>query len=219
MRCHRNVVVVLAFQTVYTLEQKRRDNDKKITSLFVEMRDMMGALFRHVITSIRIGILTSHSLRGIENDKLIAPDGISIEDRLKSLVDRTADEIKMCSNVCDAYMKKTPLAKVLMSAVWDAKFLGFVQLFATRRQEFEFELMIHTSQGVDKANAKLDLIGDATRTLNEQLGYPNLYPSYGLIGSQDARYENIVPATGKPRAETAFGSCGREGRYKSTERR
>jgi hypothetical protein len=27
------VVVVLAFKTVYTLEQKRRDNDKKIISL------------------------------------------------------------------------------------------------------------------------------------------------------------------------------------------
>jgi hypothetical protein len=38
------VVVVLAFKTVYTLEQKRRDNDKKIISLYVGMKDMMGAL-------------------------------------------------------------------------------------------------------------------------------------------------------------------------------
>jgi len=47
-----NAVVVLAFQTVYTLDQKRRDNDKKITSLFIGMRDMMGALFMYVITTI-----------------------------------------------------------------------------------------------------------------------------------------------------------------------
>ncbi|KAH9953093.1 hypothetical protein BC827DRAFT_1273837 [Russula dissimulans] len=147
-------VIVLAFQTVYTLEQKRRDNDKKITSLFVGMRDMMGVLFL---------------LKGMDNDKMAAPDGISIEDRLKSLVDCTADDIKMCSNVCDAYMKKTLLAKVLMSAVWDAKLLDFVKLFATRRQEFEFELTMHTGQGVDKANAKLDAIGEATRALNEQM--------------------------------------------------
>ena len=44
-------VVVLAFKTVYTLEQKRRDNDKKIVSLFVAMRDMMGALLLYVISS------------------------------------------------------------------------------------------------------------------------------------------------------------------------
>jgi len=60
------------------------------------MRDMMGALF---------------ILKDMKNDKLIAPDGLSIEGRLKSLVDRSADDIKMCSNVCDAYMKKRLLAR------------------------------------------------------------------------------------------------------------
>jgi hypothetical protein len=39
-----NVVAVLAFKTVYTLELKRRENDKKIIALYVEMKDMMGAL-------------------------------------------------------------------------------------------------------------------------------------------------------------------------------
>ena len=39
-----STVVVLAFKTVYTLEQKRRDNDKKIISLYVGMKDVMGAL-------------------------------------------------------------------------------------------------------------------------------------------------------------------------------
>lgn len=107
----------------------------------------------------------------MQNDKLIAPDGVNVEDRLKSLVELTADDIKMCSNVCDAYTKKRPLAKVLLSTAWDAKLLDFVQCFAQRRQEFQFELTIHINQGVDKAHVKLDAIGDATRELSEQLGY------------------------------------------------
>jgi hypothetical protein len=144
------------------------------------MRDMMGALFLYVVTSIRFTTFTSCSLKNVENDKLVAPDGISIEDRLRLLVEQTADDIKMCSNVCDAYMKKRLLAKVLMSPVWDAKLLDFVKLFATRRQEFEFELTMHTSQGVDKANLKLDAIGEATRALNEQSGYAYFYASYAL---------------------------------------
>ncbi|KAF8259842.1 hypothetical protein EI94DRAFT_1812645 [Lactarius quietus] len=37
-------VVVLAFKAAYTLEQKRSDNEKKIIALYVEMKDMMGAL-------------------------------------------------------------------------------------------------------------------------------------------------------------------------------
>jgi hypothetical protein len=48
----RRVVAVLAFKTVYTLEQKRRDNDKKVISLFVGMKDMMGSLLLCVIPSI-----------------------------------------------------------------------------------------------------------------------------------------------------------------------
>jgi hypothetical protein len=94
----------------------------------------------------------------LENDKLIAPDGTNIEDRLKSLVGCTVDDIKACSNVCDAYMKKRLLARVLLSSLWDAKLLGFMKVFAMRRQEFEFELTMRTSRGVDKANVKLDII-------------------------------------------------------------
>jgi hypothetical protein len=40
----REIVVVLAFTAVYTLEQKRRDNEKKIIALYAEMKDMMGVL-------------------------------------------------------------------------------------------------------------------------------------------------------------------------------
>jgi hypothetical protein len=147
------------------------------------MKDMMGALLLYVLLSTHGRPLTSRSLKGVENDKLIAPDGTNtaIKDRLKSLVERTAVDIKMCSNECDAYTKKRLLAKLFQSSIWDARFLDFVKLFATRRQEFQFELAMHTSQGVDKANLKLDAIGDATKELNEQFGY--LYPCsrYALI--------------------------------------
>ena len=152
------LVVVLAFKTVYTLEQKRRDNDKKIISLYVGMKDMMGALLLYVFPSIDGFPLTFYSLKDVENDKVIAPDGTKIEGRLTSLVERTADDIKTCSNVCDAYMKKRLLAKVLLSPMWDMKLLDFVELFAMRRREFEFELMMHTSKGVDKANVNLEAI-------------------------------------------------------------
>ena len=170
MRINWKPVVVLAFKTVYTLQQKRRENDRKVISLYVGMKDMMGVLFLSVFSFIYHSTLTFPSLKDVENDKLTAPDGISIEDRLKSLVERTADDIKSCSNVCDTYMKKRLLAKVLLSSVWDARLVDFVQLFALRRQEFEFELTMHTSQGVDKANSKLDFIGEAMKALDEKFG-------------------------------------------------
>jgi hypothetical protein len=66
-------------------------------------------------------------------------------------------------------MKKRLLAKVMLSSLWDMKLLDFVELFATRRQEFEFELTMHTSKGIDKANVELRAI---RRELKEQFRYP-----------------------------------------------
>ncbi|KAH9064500.1 hypothetical protein EDB87DRAFT_1680408 [Lactarius vividus] len=149
-------VVVMAFKTVYTLEVKRRDNERKIIALYVEMKDMMGVLLL---------------LKDVRNDKVAAPDGrcLSIKDRLESLVEQTAQDIKDCSNVCDTYAKKKLLAKVLLGPVWDNKLLSFVTLFSERREKFHFELSIHTSQGVDKANVKLDNLGDTTRALDKKM--------------------------------------------------
>ncbi|KAF8273628.1 hypothetical protein EI94DRAFT_1795034 [Lactarius quietus] len=153
-------VVVLAFKTVYTLEQKRRDNEKKIIALYVEMKDMMGVL-------LLLGKVT--------NDKLVAPDGRSIKDRMKSIVERTAEDIKKCSSTCDTYAKKKLLAKVFRGPAWNEKLLHWVSVFSNRRQEFEFELSLHTGQGVDKANSKLDVIDEKINVLKamfEQLVSP-----------------------------------------------
>ena len=38
----------MAFKTVYTLELKRRENEKKIIALYVEMKDMMSVLLQYV---------------------------------------------------------------------------------------------------------------------------------------------------------------------------
>jgi len=177
------------------------------------MKDMVGVLLLYVFPSIQCSSLTSHSLNNMKNDDgVTAFDGMKI-DRLKSLVELTADDIKVCSNVCDAYMKKRPLAKVMLSSVWDEKLFDFAKLFTRRRQEFQFELTIRTSQGVDKANAKLDVIEDTTRELSEQFRLSILLSQLRTDHRpQDERNESAVPAAGQPRAKTAFGACGREGR-------
>ena len=83
-------------------------------------------------------------------DNHIAPNGMSVEDRLRPLVERTVDDIRLCSNVCDVYGKKRLLAKVLLGSMWNAKLLEFVRLFNQRRREFEFELSLHHTSQVDR---------------------------------------------------------------------
>ncbi|KAI0041300.1 hypothetical protein FA95DRAFT_1501703 [Auriscalpium vulgare] len=121
-------VAVMAFKTVYTLELKRRENEKTIIALYVEMKDMMTVLLQ---------------LQDMRDDRVISPGQQSIEDRLRALVQKTADDIKACSNTCDTYSRKKLLAKVFQGPMWDAKLLTFVSLFAKQRTEFEFALSIH----------------------------------------------------------------------------
>jgi hypothetical protein len=63
------------------------------------------------------------------------------------------------------------LAKVFLGPVWDDRLLSWVTVFSKRRKDFQFELSVHTSQGVDKANVKLDVIGETTRALDEKFEY------------------------------------------------
>jgi hypothetical protein len=169
----QKVVVVLAFKAVYTLELKHRSTEKKIIALYAEMKDMMGVLFVCVMLFIYDTLLISCSLNDMpaEHDDLIGPDGRNIADRLGPLVKCTADDIELCSNDCNTYVKKRPLAKWFQAPLWDDKLLNFVKLFSKRRQEFEFELSIHTGRGVDKANAKLITIEDQTKALDEKFSY------------------------------------------------
>jgi hypothetical protein len=159
----------LAFETVYTLVKKRHENDKKVTMMYVEMKDTVTVLLRFVFTFIYCSTLTHLRLKDVQNEKLIGPDGIIIEDHLRFLIEQTAEDIKVCSNVCDTYMKKRPLAKVIQSPCWDDKFMEFAKRFTQRRQDFQHELSVHITQGVDKANAKLDAIEDTTKALDQKL--------------------------------------------------
>ena len=147
------------------------------------------------------------SLRDVQNDKLIAPDGRSIKDRISSLVERTAADIKLCSNVCNAFAKKRLLAKVIKGPIWDGKLLGWVALFSKRREEFKLELSIHTSQGVDKANAKLDDIGEKSVCIKFKFSLT----AVAKITAQDERYDSHVSTIGQPRTEKSHraGGCNR----------
>jgi hypothetical protein len=120
----------------------------------------------------------------VRNDRLFSRDGIHIEDRLQGLIERTAGDITLCSNVGDAYAKKKLLAKVFQGPRWDEKLLHYVDLFSKRRQEFELELAIHMARGVDSANTKLDTALDKIFSLDEKFSF--LWFSHGGLLTQGA---------------------------------
>lgn len=42
------------------------------------------------------------------------------------------------------------MVKVLRSQAWETKLASFIQVFALRRQDYEFALVMHTARAVDE---------------------------------------------------------------------
>ncbi|KAF7361998.1 hypothetical protein MVEN_00545000 [Mycena venus] len=161
-------VAVMAFKAVWALEQKRRDNDRKILALHMEMKEMMGVLTQ---------------LKNVRDADEIAPDGSTIKGRMQEIVKATADDIKACANACDTYTKKKLVVKILKGPVWEGKLVKFAGTFTKRRSEFEFALVrnfffvpaLHlltpcaTALGVDAANKTLGSVDKVTQEMNQKM--------------------------------------------------
>ncbi|KAI0757703.1 hypothetical protein C8Q80DRAFT_1091665 [Daedaleopsis nitida] len=137
-------LAVGAFKVAIELDLKRRENDKKIGLLFLEMRDMMTALVE--LQNVQDG--PSH----------VGKDGKTIQARLEGLVNMMVDDIKECANACDAYAKKRLFSKVLQGLRWDDVMQQFVRRFNKRRADIEFALAIHLGMNIDIAHRKLDAL-------------------------------------------------------------
>ncbi|KAF7341977.1 hypothetical protein MVEN_01784700 [Mycena venus] len=72
-------VAVMAFKAVWALEQKRRENDRRILALHMEMKNMMGVLTQ---------------LKNVQDAEEVAPDGTTIKGRMQELGKAVAEDIK-----------------------------------------------------------------------------------------------------------------------------
>ncbi|KAI0692702.1 hypothetical protein BC835DRAFT_1416357 [Cytidiella melzeri] len=142
-------VAVIAFKACYNMEMARRHNDKRVISLFKEMKDMIEVLTR---------------LKDITDPEIIGPNGSIIKGKLQTLVDSATQDMKDCGNACDAWMKKQVLVKVLVGPAWESKLAGYTAAFTSRRMEFDFALQIHTATAVEA-------IQSVTRAMDEKLAY------------------------------------------------
>ncbi|THH02008.1 hypothetical protein EW026_g787 [Hermanssonia centrifuga] len=145
---------ILAFKAVYSMERTRRENDKRIISLYVAMKDMIVVLIQ---------------LQNVKDPTHVGPDGVTIEARMQSLASLAAEDIKDCANVCDTYSKKKLLVKVLKGPIWESRLTEFIGRFARRQSDFKFALAIHTATVADSMREAVDGIDDKVAALTDML--------------------------------------------------
>ncbi|KAJ7057598.1 hypothetical protein C8F01DRAFT_1306379 [Mycena amicta] len=134
-------VAVQAFKLVITLDIARRDNNKKVAAIKLQMQSMMVVLFE---------------LRYIADPQARDPSsGTTLKERISVLMDRIAKQITECGSACDLYLKKGFIVKTIKSKVYEARLNDFAQLFEDHKEEIKLALQIYVTQGVDFANQQL----------------------------------------------------------------
>ncbi|KAJ7056360.1 hypothetical protein C8F01DRAFT_1372891 [Mycena amicta] len=134
-------VAVLAFKGVIALDLARRQNNKKVIAIQVQMQDMTVVLFQ---------------LRNIRDPEETGPDGTKLAARLGGIIGSIANSITQCGTACDIYLKKGFLSKTLKSKIYEDQLTAYVQMFDDNKKKLKFDLAVHTARGVDEANQKLD---------------------------------------------------------------
>ncbi|KAJ6530320.1 hypothetical protein B0H19DRAFT_482579 [Mycena capillaripes] len=147
-------VAVLAFKLVITLDITRRDNNKKVLAVKIQMQDMMTVLFQ---------------LRDMHDPEVKGPDGKTLKDRMSVLMSSIADDITACGSACDLYMKKSFLAKTFKSKIYEGRLADYVTMFDKHKKAVGFQLKVHTALGVGAANIKLDGQGEQLKSMSEKM--------------------------------------------------
>ncbi|KAL7285783.1 hypothetical protein ACG7TL_000892 [Trametes sanguinea] len=128
--------------TVIELEMTRRENDRRVTVLFVEMKEVMSVI--------------THFKDLQSND--IGRDGIPLNVRLRELAEGTAEDIKHCANLCDAFLKSRLLVRVLKGPLWAERFASTMERFARRKEEYSLALAMHTASTVTRMAVDIESI-------------------------------------------------------------
>ncbi|CDO69805.1 hypothetical protein BN946_scf184803.g3 [Trametes cinnabarina] len=145
-------LAVGAFRVAIELDLKRRENDKKINLLFVEMRDMMTALLR---------------LDEVNDPAHIGPTGKTIQEKLQPVIDQVEADILTCANVCDTYAKQSLVARVFAGPRWDAELQQYIKRFEKRRADMQFTIAVHLGMSIDAANRQLSMLHQKALTYLE----------------------------------------------------
>ncbi|KAH7099931.1 hypothetical protein BKA62DRAFT_673163 [Auriculariales sp. MPI-PUGE-AT-0066] len=141
-------IIVTAAAAAIQLELTRRDNDKKVIALKLEMLAMMEVLLEYIYRP-------DVCMRNIKDAKKVDPDGNTIEGRMQRMVKDAEQVIRDCSATCEKYIHKKFIVKLFDGSRWEDRLAAFSAKFTGCKKEFEFALSIHTAQGVDEVQVTL----------------------------------------------------------------
>ncbi|KAF5325476.1 hypothetical protein D9619_010064 [Psilocybe cf. subviscida] len=134
---------VVAFHAVISLDLTRRENDRKVIVIMVEMQNMMCAMFQ---------------LRHLNHTHVDGNERDEEKSNLDRLVKSVTDDITKCGGDIDYYFSQKFVLKMAKAWNFEARFKKHVETFAKRRSELQFAITAYAAVGVDHANITLAVV-------------------------------------------------------------
>ncbi|KAH9481747.1 hypothetical protein JR316_0006274 [Psilocybe cubensis] len=138
--------VVVSFKTAVMFEQDRRENDARVTAVFLAQTDMMRVLLDVDDLSTR----RQNRWPDAENVRTTAKLGLILANMEK--------EIKSCGNSIDTYYKESRFVKFWKAQDWKKRMLGHIAEFTEFRVQLQTTLQVQVAVGVEDLVLKMDVV-------------------------------------------------------------
>ncbi|PPQ77943.1 hypothetical protein CVT25_015418 [Psilocybe cyanescens] len=147
-------IAIFAFHEVVKLDIARRDNNKKVLVVVLQMQNMLGPMFQ---------------LRNLNHEHMPAVERQFHEQRLKELVDVITQDIKLCRSDITHFMNRKFVYKLVLAKGYEKKFASHIETFAQRRAELQTVISEYMAIGISAANIALDGIAKKVNVADDKL--------------------------------------------------
>ncbi|KAF5325410.1 hypothetical protein D9619_010003 [Psilocybe cf. subviscida] len=147
---------VVAFHAVISLDLSRRDNDRKVIAIMLEMQNMMCGMFE---------------LRHLKYTNVQESERDTEKSRLHRLIESITADIIQCGSDLNYYLGQKFAFKLIKAKNFEQRFKMHVENFATRRSELQSTIAVYIAGGVDQANLTITEVSKKLDDMDSKLDY------------------------------------------------
>ncbi|KAF5318871.1 hypothetical protein D9619_010941 [Psilocybe cf. subviscida] len=148
-------LAVLAFHGMIKLDITRKENNRKVLAVKLQMQSMMSAMFQ-MCELKHIHILDE-------------PQKAAQREQLQELVKTIADEIKQCGSDLNYYSDRKFVSKLFKAKIYERRFAEHVETFTQRRSELQTTITAYISAGIDAANTVIGQVGQTVEVMDTKI--------------------------------------------------
>ncbi|KAF4609988.1 hypothetical protein D9613_010358 [Agrocybe pediades] len=147
-------VAIFAFHSVMRLDLARRDNNKKVLAVKLQMQNMMCTMFQ---------------LRNLRHVHVKEGEREQEKERLQRLIKVIADDITKCGSDLNYYMDRKFVSKLFNAKAYERRFADHIETFVRHRSELQNTITAYIAAGTDAANIAISDVAQKVDNMDVKL--------------------------------------------------